>query len=431
MAVRQYIGARYVPKFYEGSNGSQWDSGVQYEPLTLVQYLTNTYCSKKTVPSTVGAPNLNPDYWANVGMIGDLANRVSEVESDLSAAELDIDNLQTEVGRVVDRKFVFISDSYGNFPTTLTSWIPKIAQELGLEAGDYYANPKNGAGFYVEGNNSFLAALQELTIEDKDSITDIVLAGGANDAGNTYQDYSVLRTNIANYISYCKTNYPNARVWIGYIANVVIGGSQSDSYSYFSQQAVMEAYKKAGGALYLNGSELPMHRKSWFDNGVHPNEYISGEIAHTIANCLRGCGDDFVWYPDDITATGYDGVTINSLESAIIGNADIYGGVTNCNLTTASFAKSGGISMTTNQWHKVATYTSLAFFANAGVVFETNCEVMIDGTAGVHIQPFNVKFEQGNIYLMPKYIDGGTYPTQVFNVVTIANKELTVPTVRM
>lgn len=67
MAVRQYIGARYVPKFYEGSNGNEWNPNVEYEPLTIVTYFTNCYTSKKTVPASVGNPQENPDYWVVTG----------------------------------------------------------------------------------------------------------------------------------------------------------------------------------------------------------------------------------------------------------------------------------------------------------------------------------------------------------------------------
>lgn len=68
MAVRQYIGARYVPAFYENSNNtSAWESGVAYEALTIVTYNGNSYTSKKPVPSTIGNPSANPTYWAQTG----------------------------------------------------------------------------------------------------------------------------------------------------------------------------------------------------------------------------------------------------------------------------------------------------------------------------------------------------------------------------
>ena len=70
MATRQYIGARYVPKFYQNSvdGSAQWESNVVYEPLTYVT-LTNghMYISKKQVPATVGSPVSNIEYWLDIG----------------------------------------------------------------------------------------------------------------------------------------------------------------------------------------------------------------------------------------------------------------------------------------------------------------------------------------------------------------------------
>lgn len=83
---RQYVGARYVPVFFNNPDGSwDWASGFSYEPLTMVKYGTNTYTSKSQVPATVGAPNLNPEYWAQTGdyngAIINIGNSVSELQS--------------------------------------------------------------------------------------------------------------------------------------------------------------------------------------------------------------------------------------------------------------------------------------------------------------------------------------------------------------
>lgn len=68
MPTLQYVGARYVPVFYSNPDGSwDWESGVQYEPLTIVKYGENSYTSRSLVPATVGSPNLNPEYWAQTG----------------------------------------------------------------------------------------------------------------------------------------------------------------------------------------------------------------------------------------------------------------------------------------------------------------------------------------------------------------------------
>lgn len=79
MAVKQYIGARYVPKFFENANGtSDWVQNVSYEALTIVTRNGNSYTSKKPVPSYVGAPESNTEYWAPTGVFSEQFNAVNE-----------------------------------------------------------------------------------------------------------------------------------------------------------------------------------------------------------------------------------------------------------------------------------------------------------------------------------------------------------------
>lgn len=66
MANLQYIGARYVPKFFENPDdqSNAWKAGVDYEALTIVTYNNDSYTSKITVPDSIGDPASNPQYWA-------------------------------------------------------------------------------------------------------------------------------------------------------------------------------------------------------------------------------------------------------------------------------------------------------------------------------------------------------------------------------
>lgn len=67
--VKQYIGARYVPKFFENPDGSNdWLPNVQYEPITVVTFAGNSYTSKKNVPATAGNPTEASEYWASTGI---------------------------------------------------------------------------------------------------------------------------------------------------------------------------------------------------------------------------------------------------------------------------------------------------------------------------------------------------------------------------
>lgn len=65
MAVREYIGARYVPVFgYKDETGTtqmQWVNTRMYEPLVVMQNQGNSYISVQTVP--VGVDITNTEYW--------------------------------------------------------------------------------------------------------------------------------------------------------------------------------------------------------------------------------------------------------------------------------------------------------------------------------------------------------------------------------
>ena len=86
--VRQYVGARYVPKF---ADPVAWASGTSYEAMTIVTYNNSSYTSKMPVPATVGNPADNPDYWALTG------NYNAQVEQYRKETETVSNSLTTEI----------------------------------------------------------------------------------------------------------------------------------------------------------------------------------------------------------------------------------------------------------------------------------------------------------------------------------------------
>lgn len=62
--VRQYVGARYVPKI---ADPVEWQDNTAYEALVIVTYNNSSYTSRKPVPVTVGIPPENTEYWALTG----------------------------------------------------------------------------------------------------------------------------------------------------------------------------------------------------------------------------------------------------------------------------------------------------------------------------------------------------------------------------
>ena len=57
---RQYVGARYVPKLM-----GEWNKSLQYEALSVVTYLGNSFTSKVSVPANIDISN--EKYWVNTG----------------------------------------------------------------------------------------------------------------------------------------------------------------------------------------------------------------------------------------------------------------------------------------------------------------------------------------------------------------------------
>ena len=100
MGQRQYIGARYVPKFFDYDGSSEWRENTAYENLIIVTRENDSYTSKKAVPSTVGEPENNPDYWVKTGVSGStegLNTRVTNLENRVSDDEASITNISASL----------------------------------------------------------------------------------------------------------------------------------------------------------------------------------------------------------------------------------------------------------------------------------------------------------------------------------------------
>lgn len=82
MEVRQYIGARYVPRYSE-LNGGAWDNTYSYEALEVVKYGNDYYTSRIPVP--VGVAITDTHYWIKTGdyngAIANLDARVLDLEN--------------------------------------------------------------------------------------------------------------------------------------------------------------------------------------------------------------------------------------------------------------------------------------------------------------------------------------------------------------
>lgn len=380
MAIRQYIGARYVTKIYENSldpSSAEWEAGVSYEPLTLVTYNNGSYLSKKEVPGAIGDPASNPSYWVQTGAYnGQIASLQAQIDTINNTTIPPMQNDINDLKAKANHYWLLVTDSYGD-PVGVGSsytWQKYFKDLMGLTEGtDCLSTHQNGAGF-----NPVFASPWYFTdvvtpgrcadgvpaAFDTSLITDIIVAGGANERGQTVAN---VETGIGNFMTYVFANYPNVRnVYIAGVGNSFNILSAND----MNERQYLAAYKKCEkyGAHYLAGCENVLQNYSMYNQEIdpdntyveghqliHPNQSGSLEIAMGIINAMTGAY--CVEYPyitgtftKDVSWTAPATVKIN-LGQKLKGNclALSWGSMT--------FTKGSAIAISNNQWIDLGSFT--------------------------------------------------------------------------
>lgn len=89
MAVKQFIGNRYVPAF---ADPTEWDSRRTYEALTVVTYNGDSYTSAQDVPA--GTAITNEKYWKHTGSYN---AQVEKYRGEVTNLKTRVDNLEKRV----------------------------------------------------------------------------------------------------------------------------------------------------------------------------------------------------------------------------------------------------------------------------------------------------------------------------------------------
>lgn len=117
-----YVGARYVPAWYNGNETSTWKSATAYQALTIVRYENDIYISKIPVTATVGNPSENASYWAYV--MTDPAGDISEINSDIG-------EINKEITDIISRMITNVSMTNENGIYTFKQTINGVDSEIG------------------------------------------------------------------------------------------------------------------------------------------------------------------------------------------------------------------------------------------------------------------------------------------------------------
>ena len=279
MATRQYIGARYVPKFFEGgsSQSAEWLANTQYEALTIVTRNGNSYTSRKPVPANIGAPEENPQDWVSTGIFNEqvegyrqevsaLSDTVDDVISDIGDIREDIQDIEDSFAE----KWLFVGDSYDVYFNDY-HWSDICAEAMGLVSGQYYRIAQGGYGLKPSAHPDYTweSLLTEHT-EIPNDITHIVFGGGLNDDG---VNASTLISAATSLNSYIRTRFTNLKkIYLSYMGmtyssvNAFIASNDcSNFYSYIAS---------ANKWIFTSGVEHTLFDPSLIDDTedrAHPN----------------------------------------------------------------------------------------------------------------------------------------------------------------
>lgn len=197
---RQYVGARYVPKIM-----GEWNKALQYEALSIVTHLGNSFTSKVPVPPNIDITNT--DYWINTG------NYNSQVEAYRKETAQVRNDLNNEIiNRKNDSKdnILWIGDSYSvNYSHKLPNGVRYM-----LNAKNWYEYSKGGAGFAgawagASFNDLIEEAKNDLSDSQKEMIKYVYIVGGANDSSFSWTQ---LKDKVVSTVQNARNSFPNAQV---------------------------------------------------------------------------------------------------------------------------------------------------------------------------------------------------------------------------
>lgn len=317
MAVRQYIGARYIPLF---SDPIEWSATLNYEPLTVVTYQGSSYISRQYTPA--GTPLSNTQYWvlwadfnAQIeayrqevlrfdGRITANADAISAETSARTAADATINTaianeaaaraaadraLNTRIDNIDSEIWVIIGDSFTDTSqTSFNNWVEIIQSMRPNITIKNYA--RSGAGYVHATNTVFPSQIQQAINDSSFSnanVKRVIVYGGINDIASNDPLSSVFTAaqNCANLI---KNNFTHAEVgfFANWSANVDMTAAKQQYFSY-----IANAINPIGYQLTLDSAFLLMNYRVsdvFQSDTIHPNQLGHGIIAAYMLNGYKG-----------------------------------------------------------------------------------------------------------------------------------------------
>lgn len=249
----------------------------------------NSYLSRASQTIAAGAPFVLGNNYDRVTVKDLLDDLNANLSSDISTINGNIDTINNNITAINNRinkigfrkRVIVIGDSIArgsNPDETVTPWPVLMRQKLGLAEGStFITSALGGAGFV---NNSqganFLDLLQAVTLSDPETVTDIYVIGGVNDA-NMNASYNNVKSAVEAFCAYANTAFPNAIVHIGCIAYFRdLGGKYNRVTATYGGMLDGCCYK----AVFIDGMIGVMSDYAGYSSdGLHVGQTIQNRIA--------------------------------------------------------------------------------------------------------------------------------------------------------
>lgn len=265
------------------------------------------------------------NYFTSLDVQTEINNKLNEMASDGTLAEIinqDIFNeLNTKVDNLYNNRSILLSDSYfdyspdGTIPDGQKYWqlffkMENITNYQGFNAG--------GIGFYQKvGDVNFLQLLKNNSdnIQNKDTVKNIFVFGGYNDAFDNNTTKLNIKQAISDFVAYCKETYPNAKVFIGeigYDTNFTNDGTtRRNKINNIVVPAYSDtAYNTDTSYIYLPNLEYCLHNRDYMStDGIHPNILGHNALANAIHSAYHNGFNQLPFNEEYVTALPIDGNT--------------------------------------------------------------------------------------------------------------------------
>ena len=301
----QYIGARYVPKFYVNSqnpDSSEWEPNVDYEYMTWVSLPNGAmYLSKEDVPASVGSPVSNPRYWMTAGQFnayiqqlqteindmqdgtvtGSLQNQIDTMQDGTAPGSLQnqINVLDTwaKDRTLRDKQIAVYSDSYGSTGNAFAmAWINALT---------------NYSGHTVHNVSTSGNTMNMIYLSFDNYVADVyIIVGGLNDWNNT-ADLSAFQAAISNMVTAIRTVKPDAEI-LFMTPPIAKHAADSGITVYYPLEFYRQAMWQICEELHVMVcSGLSIDNLVMESDGIHPTVSSAPNIADALIRSYEAGGD--------------------------------------------------------------------------------------------------------------------------------------------